>query len=256
MWAVEAWHCQLGERNRKLSKECRSLAAQYGAPVSGCGKELKVKLVSLIAWFFSSAVGIQTWGKEVVSSTKVEVLEDSNKLKWGKRWTDKFSLETELVWLTRSIKTTHLNAFTWSIINVVQHCPTHSCCVLSCLFSLFMFPAWPCKLLRLQALNDSNRWWTLTCMRRKMERQRENGLWKSGRSHELETEVLMRSDDNQGTIKVRPGNTGGPLKNGIFWRLKIDIYKLKSVTQGVDSWGREKRTAMYACTHIHAYVHT
>lgn len=176
MWGVEAWHCPLRERNRKLSKECRSLAAQYEAPVSGCDKELKVKLVSLIVWFFSSAVWIQTWGKQVVSSTKVKVLEDSNKWKWGKRWMDKFSLETDLVWLTHSIKTTHLNAFRRSIINLVHHCPTHSCCVLSCLFFLFMFPAWPCKLLRLQALSYSNRWRTLTCTSRKMERQRENGL--------------------------------------------------------------------------------
>lgn len=60
----------LRERNGELSRKFRKMASQCRARASGCDSELKGK----VTW-------MQTWGKQTVSSTKVEVLEESNKWK-------------------------------------------------------------------------------------------------------------------------------------------------------------------------------
>lgn len=60
------------------------MAAGCGTPTSGCHGELKVNLGSLTGWCFPlqcEVAWMQTWGKQRVGSTKIEVLEDSNKWK-------------------------------------------------------------------------------------------------------------------------------------------------------------------------------
>lgn len=68
---------------------------------------------------------------------------------------DKFSLEADFVWLARCIKTTHLNAIRWSTVWYATSLQALAVFCLACFTCLS--PASLCKLLRLQALNYSDR---------------------------------------------------------------------------------------------------